>query len=167
MNISTKEGDGGFTSIDNDTRVSKDSWFLDFFGTIDELQVAIGGITMRDKRFERQLLIIQEKVFDIYTNNFTSADVEMLENWIDEIRNTCDITYDFQLTTSQTYFIDNARVTTRRLERVYYKLRSSDEDVEDVEQRYAKDEYLRKYLNRLSDYFWMLGRAYSVNYDDM
>ena len=144
MNITTKTGDKGTTQFENE-QISKGDNKIEFIGNIDELQVALGGIKSEDKQIINSIKNIQTKLFDIYSNKITPEDVQNLEELQQALLNTDSIVFDWNLTTPKTFPVDFARVTTRKAERVYSRLNQ-------------QDEYVLQYLNRLSDYLWILGR---------
>lgn len=149
MNISTKTGDKGTTLYKPGQRVSKSDERLAFVGGIDELQVTIGGILHNRLTVRDQLVHIQKKLFDIHSGKLGPEDVRDIEKWQEQLMAEYSITFDWNLTTPKTFNADYARVTARRLERMYYKI--------DMEEE--KSESVMQYLNRLSDYLWVVGRT--------
>lgn len=68
--ISTKRGDGGWTSTHENLRVSKDSNYIEFIGTVDELQSYLGTIE------HDQVTRIQEDLYRVMSG-------EAVEPWFD------------------------------------------------------------------------------------
>ncbi|MFB6246278.1 MAG: ATP:cob(I)alamin adenosyltransferase [Candidatus Pacearchaeota archaeon] len=146
MDITTKAGDKGQSQYTGGFFPKSDTKFQ-FVGTVDELQVSVGGISSPDNKVKEQLEWIQKKLFDIYSKDVSKEDTEKIESWMKEIKENPKITFDWNLTTPKTFNVDNARVVARRLERVYHSLPEEE-----------KNEETTMFLNRLSDYFWYVGR---------
>lgn len=146
MDITTKAGDKGQSQYSGEFVPKSDAKF-EFVGTVDELQVSIGGISSPDNEVKEQLEWIQKKLFDIYSKDVSEGDTQKVESWMNKIKESPEITFDWNLTTPKTFNVDNARVVARRLERVYHSLQEEE-----------KNEQTTTFLNRLSDYFWYVGR---------
>ena len=147
MNITTKNGDKGSTLFKTG-KMDKSDPRIDFVGSIDELQVAIGGIEPENEETAYKLRTIQETLFNIYPDKITPQDIKNLEDWQEELTKSNNIFYDWNLTTPKTYRIDSARVIARKTERKYVRLKKYEE----------LNENNLQYLNRLSDFLWILGR---------
>ena len=147
MKVTTKNGDKGTTMFRLGETISKADVRIEFVGTVDELQVAIGGVLMPNQDIADQLHWVQKKLFDIYSKKIEPEDVQHLEAWQEQLHNDPEITFDWNLTTPKTFLVDLARVTARKLERVYHCLPEEE-----------KHEQTTLFLNRLSDYLWSVGR---------
>lgn len=166
MKIYTKTGDSGETSLYGGKRLSKGHIRIDAYGTVDELNSYIGLIRdlsdhKEDKKF---LLNIQNTLFNLGSNlasnpekekskmvpDVTEQDILALENEIDIINASVEPLQHFILPggnplISHTHI---ARCICRRSERICVVL----SDLEYV------DSNIIMYLNRLSDYLFMLAR---------
>ncbi|MBK9291259.1 MAG: cob(I)yrinic acid a,c-diamide adenosyltransferase [Bacteroidetes bacterium] len=173
MKIYTKTGDKGQTSLIGGTRVPKYHERIEAYGTVDELNAFIGllrdylesGDPNRDV-----LLNIQEKLFRIEAHlaedpagvktrmmpSLTDADVQVLEQEMDRMNERLPELSNFILPGGHKVvsYCHVARTVCRRAERICTRLAAYNE-VDDLD---------LKYLNRLSDYFFMLGRHYSQYY---
>ena len=147
MKVTTKTGDKGKT-LYKTQNISKGDERIEFLGSIDELQVALGNISDVNEEIKMNIQTIQKKIFNIYSNQVETEDIEEIENWQEELMKSKHITYDWNLTTQKTFPIDFARVTARKVERNYSRL----ENLEEI------NENVQAYLNRLSDFLWVLGR---------
>jgi cob(I)alamin adenosyltransferase len=166
--IYTKTGDKGTTSLIGGTRIAKTHIRLESYGTIDELNSFLGLLRAQeiDKNDKQKLLKIQNTLFLVggalasddknYADKCLSAnDVEWLEKQIDEM--------DEQLPPLKNFVIPSAyqpaaichicRTISRKSERCIYKLSESD----------YVPETIKIYINRLSDYFFVLSRKISIN----
>lgn len=164
----TKTGDKGMTSLVGGQRVPKNSIRLESYGTIDELNSFIGLLIaeVTDERDLETLKGIQSKLFTIGAYLATDHTQEMdyvVESGITEVTIT-EIEREIDRLDSQvprmTAFVlpsgnrptataHLCRVVSRRAERRIYSLVDSGVEIETM---------LLKYVNRLSDYFFILAR---------
>lgn len=170
LKIYTKGGDKGETSLLGGTRVPKYHERIEVYGTLDELNSFIG--LLRDQaigdNFKKILLEIQERIFIAESrlaadqNEFldklpflTMFDVEVLENEIDRMNVGLPELRSFVLPGGHPIvsYCHIARTVCRRAERLTIRLN----------EKYVVDEAIIKYLNRLSDYFFVLGRRFSFD----
>ncbi|MCC6370423.1 MAG: cob(I)yrinic acid a,c-diamide adenosyltransferase [Bacteroidia bacterium] len=163
--IYTKTGDKGLTSIIGGTRLPKHHIRIEAYGTVDELNSHIGLLRdVIEKDSTQELLIsIQDRLFTIGSQlaadpeknkmqlpNLFEEDVELLEKAIDEIDAVVPEMKSFVLPGGHVYisYCHIARCVCRRAERAVLRL-AENEKVEEIN---------AKYLNRLSDYLFMLSR---------
>ena len=168
MKIYTKKGDSGTTQLIGGTRVAKSHRRIDAYGTIDELNSYIGLI--RDQGIcanSKQILIeIQDRLFTIgallasdpnkksmQLPTIQIEDVDKLEQEIDKMNETLPEMRSFVLPGGHTTvsFCHIARCVCRRAERLCINL--SDETLQKT--------LILQYLNRLSDYLFVLSRYLS------
>ncbi len=166
MKVYTKKGDKGQTQLLGGSIVDKDHVKLECYGTIDELNSFIGNIYDQDlKEFHKEILLnIQNQLFNlgsvisfdgkkdkINLPNITAKNIEMLEKAIDKMEESLPMLKNFILpsghpTTSKCHI---ARTVCRRAERNLVTLSKTSEI----------DNLHLQYLNRLSDYLFVLSRA--------
>ncbi len=168
MKIYTKTGDKGMTSLLGGTRVGKNHIRINAFGTVDELNSFIGLLRDLDDDQERSMLYkqIQDRLFTIgsslaadskkaaaITPDIHLIDVEVLERSIDSMNSKLPDMRNFILPGGHQVvsFAHIARCVCRRAERMVIELA----DAEPV------DELVIVYLNRLSDYLFVLARKLS------
>lgn len=175
MKVYTKTGDKGTTALFGGTRVPKDHIRIESYGTVDELNSHIGLIRDQDiaERYKQVLIRVQDRLFtagailatpadkEVLKNGkprlaipkIAEADIEFLENEIDEMESTLAPMTHFVLPGGHTTvsFCHIARCVCRRAERLSVHL-SQNETI---------DELVIKYLNRLSDYLFVLARKLS------
>jgi cob(I)alamin adenosyltransferase len=158
--IYTKTGDDGTTGLGDGTRVAKDSARVAAYGTIDELNSAIGVVLAHDVADEvrETLTQVQHDLFDLGGElcipgmaMIHEADVERLETTLDGFNADLPALKDFILpgggmAAACTHV---ARTVCRRAEREVVTL-SRNENV--------RPEAVR-YLNRLSDLLFVLARV--------
>lgn len=172
MKIYTKTGDKGTTSLFGGTRVPKHHLRIESYGTIDELNSYIGLI--RDQKIDdnstKTLVKIQNELFTIGAMLATPAEKETLKNGnkrlkineidtfsINFLENEIDTMN--RLLPTMTHFIlpgghqtvsfcHIARCVCRRAERLSVALNEKE----------SIHENILTYLNRLSDYLFVLAR---------
>ena len=179
MKIYTKTGDKGTTALYGGTRVSKNHLRIESYGTIDELNSYIGLI--KDQAIDNQtkniLVKIQNDLFTLGSMlatpsenetlkngkerlnipKITTKSVTYLENTIDEINSKLPQMTHFILPGGHTTvsYCHIARCVCRRAERFITELKG-EEDVSNV---------IIAYINRLSDYLFILARKLSKDFD--
>ncbi|MBD1370803.1 cob(I)yrinic acid a,c-diamide adenosyltransferase [Hazenella sp. IB182357] len=168
MKIYTRTGDEGKTALVGG-RVSKDDIRVEAYGTIDELNAFVGNAICKmamDKHndLRQHLTEIQHELFDAgadlaqvskkRTYQITADKVTRLENWIDQYDTECAPLQRFILPggTALAAALHICRVVARRAERRTVTLtEAGDTNVE-----------VRRYLNRLSDFFFIAARVVNV-----
>ncbi|MEL4455192.1 cob(I)yrinic acid a,c-diamide adenosyltransferase [Lutimonas vermicola] len=178
MKIYTKTGDEGKTSLFGGTRVKKNNLRINAYGTVDELNSYIGLIRdqLEDKNLIQELIRIQSKLFTLGAMLATPPDKEKLKNGSDrlKIQKIEEQEIEFLETKmdlmnesleAMTHFIlpgghsvvsfcHIARCVCRRAERIVVELADKE----------AVDQHILIYLNRLSDYLFVLARKLSKDY---
>ena len=163
MKIYTKTGDKTYTSLIGGKRVKKSNLRLNSYGTIDELHAYIALLKDLIKNIEVSdfLTEIQNKLFIIGTDlacddnknslpKLKTDDIYILEKEIDKISDKLPLLKNFILYGGHTTvsFCHLARTVCRRAERIIVEL-AEEEKV---------DELILSYINRLSDYLFVLSR---------
>jgi cob(I)alamin adenosyltransferase len=171
--VYTRTGDKGDTGLVGGKRVPKDSLRIEAYGTMDELNSIVGVVrTFNEERLadgehhrwlEEQLHKIQNQLFDLGSElatppgaeyegqfKFTEAEVKGLEELMDHCQKDLAPLKSFTLPGGGRInaFMHMARTVCRRFERQVLRL-SREEPV---------NEWDIKYVNRLSDVFFVLGR---------
>lgn len=168
--IYTKTGDKGETSLGDGSRVLKTHARILAFGTVDELNAALGVVLALSEDTlpgADRLAKIQNDLFDVgadlcvppTTNSpspelrVTEAQVQQLETWIDEWNEALPALESFILPggSRAAALLHAARTVCRRAEREVLLL--SETDGEEV------NPTVLTYLNRLSDLLFVLSRA--------
>ncbi len=165
IKIYTKTGDKGQTSLIGGTRLPKHHIRIEAYGTVDELNSFVGLVrdSISEKELFDLLIEIQDRLFTIGSllaadpeknkmqlPQLNESDVVVLEKAIDKMNETLPEMKSFVLTGGHptVSHCHIARCVCRRAERAVLKL-SENEKV---------DELIYKYLNRLSDYLFVLSR---------
>jgi cob(I)alamin adenosyltransferase len=165
MKIYTKKGDSGTTGLIGGTRVLKSSLRIESYGTIDELNSYIGVVRDQgiDIKYIEQLIEIQDRLFTIGSSlasdpeksnmkipDLKSEDISLLENWMDDMDAELPEMKFFVLPGGHqaVSFCHVARCVCRRSERL----------IVDLSQHEFVAELVTAYINRLSDYLFVLSR---------
>lgn len=176
--VYTRTGDNGTTSLVDGSRVAKNSIRIEAYGTVDELNSFIGVLIASDPLTDddrKMLTAIQSRLFDI-GSYLAAGNKEMsnrllpdLESSLSDMENVIDI-YDSRLPKLNSFILPQgspsaaaahvARTVARRAERCILSLNDfltaccNADSTEPV----CVDQFVRKYINRLSDYFFILSR---------
>ncbi len=165
MKIYTKTGDIGETSLLGGKRVSKSALRIDVYGTIDEVNSYIGLVrdVQTDERQKEVLKEVQDRLFTIGATlasdpesdskkvpDLHEVDIELLEKAIDVMETELPPLTHFVLPGGHVHvsYCHLARTICRRAERLAVSLGHQTEI----------SPLIIKYLNRLSDYLFVLGR---------
>ncbi|WP_337378824.1 cob(I)yrinic acid a,c-diamide adenosyltransferase [Mitsuokella jalaludinii] len=168
MSITTKTGDNGETSLLTGERVKKSGLRVDTYGTLDEVDSALGlarAFSDKDDVAER-ILKLQRKLPALMADfascgtelRITMEDVREIESWCDDVESDLPEEHAFIIPggSQSGAMLDLARTTARRAERCACRLAETEEVA-------ASD---RIYLNRLSDYCYLLMRLEEDIYED-
>lgn len=169
MKIYTKGGDAGETGLIGNLRVPKDHIRIRAYGTLDELNAALGVVcastqmlSALDSSFGERLTRIQGELFqlgaelatprgkDSFTDLIGPAQVSQLETEIDEMEQSLSPLKNFILPGGALpgAYLHLARTIARRAERDLVPLHRAEP---------VRAEVL-EYVNRLSDYLFVCAR---------
>jgi len=166
IKIYTKTGDKGTTSLIGGTKVPKSHLRIESYGTVDELNSYIGLCKdlLSDAHGKKILLEIQDRLFTIGSSlacdpvkepkmkipDLKEEDVNLLEKEMDKMNEVLPQMKNFILPGGHVTVshIHIARCVCRRAERCCVHLN----------EQAAEDPLILKYLNRLSDYLFVLAR---------
>ena len=175
MKIYTKTGDTGTTSLFGGTRVPKHHIRIESYGTVDELNSWIGLLRdLSEDTYQKAVLQkIQDRLFvtgaqlatepekakgkggrdRLNIQTLDSADVEQLEKAMDEMNTHLAPMTHFILPGGHptVSYCHIARTVCRRAERMITYLNENE----------AVDPLILTYINRLSDYLFVLARKLS------
>jgi cob(I)alamin adenosyltransferase len=183
MKIYTKTGDTGTTALFGGTRVPKHHIRIESYGTVDELNSHIGLIRDQEinQLYKNVLIEVQDRLFtvgailatppekEVLKNGqkrlqnlgILETDIEFLENEIDSMEDSLPPMTHFVLPGGHTTvsYCHIARCVCRRAERLAVHLHELE----------PTDELVIKYLNRLSDYLFVLARklSHDLNADEV
>jgi len=165
MKIYTKTGDQGITSLIGGTRVPKHHLRIETYGTVDELNSVTGMVRdlIKDEHILSILKEIQDRLFTIGSilasdpeksrmkiPDLHESDVTLLEKEMDKMNEVLPELKSFILPGGHVHasWCHLARCVCRRCERL----------VSHLSEEHEVNKLVLVYLNRLSDYFFMLAR---------
>ncbi|GAB3790586.1 cob(I)yrinic acid a,c-diamide adenosyltransferase [Spirosoma horti] len=171
MKIYTKTGDKGQTALIGGRRVSKANLRIDAYGTVDELNSWIGLVRDQPVNSHRRELLkeIQDRLFTVGSELATDPekapkrampvitpdDVHLLEEAMDTMDTELPELRAFVLPGGHqaVSFCHLARTVCRRAERLIIALNDTT-----AQAGTGVDELVLQYINRLSDYLFVLSR---------
>jgi len=166
--IYTRSGDAGQTALGDGTRVDKHSARVTAYGTVDELNATLGLARLHTEGdLDRQLATIQNDLFDLGADlcrpdmdnddeaeypplRMVASQVDRLESEIDAMNDRLEPLRSFILPggSPAAAYLHLCRTVARRAERMAVELSTVE----------AVNPAAVKYLNRLSDWFFVAAR---------
>jgi cob(I)alamin adenosyltransferase len=169
--IYTKTGDKGTTSLIGGTRVSKDDIRLEAYGTFDELSAFVAvlgdseGVDAHEievfDRIQNNLLVLESCLalesqssaeISKYIPRLTEDDVTFMEHEIDAI--------NAQLEPLKYLIIPGGNILASKAHVCRTVCRRAERNLVRMGGEYEVDDVLRRFVNRLSDYFFVLSRYF-------
>jgi len=170
--VYTRAGDNGVTRLAGGQEVSKDDARLEAYGTVDELN-AVVGLVIELGEFEGELDLpaklrrIQHELFDAGGELATlpedlhpqqilvsAADIETLEKEMDA--------YNLELPTLKSFILPGGGKTSALIHQARTVCRRAERRVVALSRLQEQRTELIQYLNRLSDWFFVVGRFAAV-----
>ena len=158
--VTTKSGDEGTTSLADGNRYDKGDDRVELVGTLDEANASLALVVeVIDSRFAAQLQEIQSRLFDVGAAIATG--IPQPEIWPSEVSKLTSLieSLNADLAPLREVILPGggevaarthmARTTVRRAERIFWRACNDDLRTSDI----------GKYLNRLSDYLFVLSRV--------
>lgn len=172
MKIYTKTGDKGTTSLFSDQRVPKNHPYIEALGAVDEANSSIGlagSLLPKEELFvsvKKQLETIQHALFDVGAalatprscherkkldkTRFDDESIKQLEDWMDAM--------DKELPPLKTFILPSGHPAGAALHLCRSFVRRSERIVLPLYQQEDVSQNVLVYLNRLSDYLFMVSR---------
>ncbi|MFI3280438.1 MAG: cob(I)yrinic acid a,c-diamide adenosyltransferase [Rikenellaceae bacterium] len=179
MKVYTKSGDKGTTALIGGDRVAKNDIRVEAYGTVDELSAFIGLLSDKIKaeattmKYAEELYQINSMLMNLEAHlaagedidfelpAITDLSIELLERSIDQMQSSVPAITKFTIPGGHEIIslCHVCRTICRRAERCSIS----------VAEQFKIDESVVKYLNRLSDYLYLLGRisAHLLNIDEI
>ena len=166
MKIYTKTGDEGMTSLFGGKRVSKADLRIDSYGTVDELNSYTGLLRDQEVNHKRTYVFneLQDRLFTIgsilatepgnskvKTPSLKEEDIQFLEKEIDAM--------DAMLPPMRSFLLPGGHISVSVGHITRTVCRRAERLVMALNQHEKVDPLVIRYLNRLSDYFFMLCRS--------
>ncbi len=163
MKIYTKTGDGGDTGLQGNLRIAKSHPRIISYGTVDEANAALGIVLVNslDDDITKILTKIQNDLFLVgadlsnpnlvdMKNRVTSDMVERLEHNIDK--------FESELAPLTNFILPGGNIAAAQLHYVRTVVRRAETQVVQLSKKDEINSNCIKYLNRLSDLFFVMGR---------
>ena len=158
--IVTRTGDAGTTGLGDGSRTTKDSLRIDTIGEVDELNSSLGLLLCEElpEKVRAALLDIQHDLFDLGgelclpgMSVMKDAQVARLEDLVEDFNADLPMLKEFILPggTRPAAIAHVCRTVCRRAERSMVRLNNAE----------SLSEPARRYVNRLSDLLFVLGRV--------
>jgi len=163
LKIYTKTGDDGTTGLQGNKRISKADSRIIAYGTVDEANASLGIVLANnlDHDIEDILIQIQNDLFVVGSdlsnldlkekgNRVTSQMVERIENIIDK--------FEMELTPLTNFILPGGDAASAQFHFSRTIVRRAEICVVTLNEKEEVNNYCIKYLNRLSDLLFVLGR---------
>ena len=169
--IYTRGGDGGETSLGDGSRVSKLDCRIGAFGTVDELNSALGVVLAGDvpEGLREPLTRIQNELFDVGADlsvpwgvtdrlRVEQPMIDRLEQWCDEL--------NAELSELRSFVLPGGTEAAARLHVARTVCRRAERDVLLGSEELELNPLVLVYLNRLSDLLFILARTANVGREE-
>lgn len=166
MKIYTKTGDNGSSGLIGGTRVSKDDIRLEAYGSIDELGAFISvllteNLEAHDRAFIQDLQHYMFKIGSYLATDQSTTDLMIPEPVSEIMLQTIETEMDeitAHLPEIHHFIIPGGNKTSAMCHVCRTVCRRAERNVVKVSKVYEVDNAIQRYLNRLSDYFFVLSR---------
>ena len=162
--IYTRGGDAGETSLGDGSRVSKLDCRIGAFGTVDELNAAIGVVLAGDcpPELAEVLTRVQNELFDVGADLSVPWGVtdrlRVEQALVDRLEAECD-RFNAGLPELRSFVLPGGTETAARLHVARTTCRRAERDALEASQQLEINPLVLVYLNRLSDLLFILARS--------
>ncbi|MGB0176589.1 MAG: cob(I)yrinic acid a,c-diamide adenosyltransferase [Owenweeksia sp.] len=171
MKVYTRKGDSGETSLIGGTRVKKYHVRIEAYGTVDELNSFVGLIRDSARSSDQDTLLedIQNRLFTVGSElasdpensrmkvpQLQTSDIEVLEKAIDSM--------DEQLPPLKNFILPGGDMAASHCHVARCVCRRAERRVIELNEQAGVDPKIMEYLNRLSDYFFVLARYFTMRH---
>ncbi|MCB0483942.1 MAG: cob(I)yrinic acid a,c-diamide adenosyltransferase [Flavobacteriales bacterium] len=170
MKVYTKTGDKGETSLFGGKRVKKYHHRIEAYGTVDELNSWVGLLRdmISDKEVRQLLLKVQDRLFTLgahlasekpstFLPELSQEDITVLEKAMDA--------YDSELPPMRHFVLPGGHPIVSNVHIARCVCRRAERLVVQVGDEISINPLIIQYLNRLSDYLFMLSRYMGLRLD--
>ncbi len=170
MKIYTKTGDDGNTGLQRNLRIAKSHPRIISYGTVDEANAALGVVLTNslDEDITKILTEIQNDLFlvgadlsdpnlNAVKNRVTLDMIERLEKCIDK--------FELELPPLANFILPGGDIAAAQLHYVRTVVRRAETQVVQLSKKDEINSNCIKYLNRLSDLFFVMGRLINKRKD--
>ena len=164
MKIYTKTGDDGTTGLQGNSRVSKSHPRITAYGTIDEANAVLGIVLSYelDEDIVVLLNLIQNELFvvgaDLSNPNLDDEKNRVSSHMIDKLEENID-KYEKELSPLTNFILPGGNIVASQLHHVRTIIRRAETYIVLLSDQEKINNNCIKYVNRLSDLFFVLGRV--------
>jgi cob(I)alamin adenosyltransferase len=162
--IYTRGGDAGETSLGDGTRVSKLDVRIAAYGTVDELNAALGVVVAGECPPEIRTVLrrVQNELFDLGADLSVPLEREgrlrTTQEQVDELEADCD-RFNAELPELKSFVLPGGTEAAARLHVARTVCRRAERAAIEADMTHALDALALVYLNRLSDLLFILARV--------
>jgi cob(I)alamin adenosyltransferase len=163
MKIYTKTGDDGNTGLQGDFRISKSHPRILAYGTVDEANAMIGVVlsNVLDGDVREVLNTIQNELFllgsDLSNQNLNDLKNRISLDMVEKLEKIID-KFELELPLITNFILPGGNVTSAQLHQVRTIVRRAETLVVQLSDKDEINSNCIKYLNRLSDLMFVMGR---------
>ena len=171
--IYTRTGDAGDTALGNGDRVAKHSMRVSAYGTVDELNSVVGLARLHSTgEIDAKLSMIQNDLFDLGADLCTPdmaqdahkeyPPLRMIDTQVDRLEAEIDV-MNAGLTPLRSFILPGGSVLAAHMHQCRTVARRAERLTVELAESEAVNPAAIKYLNRLSDWFFVTGRVVNDN----
>ncbi len=170
MKIYTKTGDDGNTGLQGNLRIAKSHPRIISYGTVDEANAALGVVLTNslDDDIAEILTDIQNDLFlvgsDLSNPNLNDVKNRVALNMVEKLEQYID-KFELELPLLTNFILPGGDVAAAQLHYVRTIVRRAETQVVQLSEKDEINSNCIKYLNRLSDLFFVLGRLINKRKD--
>jgi len=170
MKIYTKTGDGGNTSLQGNFRIAKSHPRIISYGTVDEANAALGIVLTNslDEDIIEVLTKIQNDLFlvgaDLSNPNLSDVKNRVTLDMIKKLEQHID-KFELELPTLTNFILPGGHIAAAQIHYVRTVVRRAETQVVQLSEKDEINSNCIKYLNRLSDLFFVMGRLINKRKD--
>lgn len=165
MKIYTRKGDQGETGLLGGTRVPKHHDRIEAYGTLDELNSFIGWLNdeIDDAEINGELLQIQQEVFTVGSHlaadpNQTAFELPALDTGlVEQLEKRMDA-WDQDLSPLKNFILPGGHPSVSQCHVCRTITRRAERRINALGLQTTEMEHILRFVNRLSDYFFVLAR---------
>jgi len=158
--IYTRTGDSGTTGLGDGSRVSKDDLRVEAYGTVDELNSAVGFLLMADlgDSIRGSLVRIQHELFDLGGELCMPGTTLLPDKYIDALERNLD-SFNDDLPPLKDFILPGGSEAAARCHLARTIARRAERRVISLAQEQQVNPVSIRYLNRLSDFLFVIARV--------
>ncbi len=170
MKIYTKTGDDGNTGLQGNLRITKSHPRIISYGTVDEANAALGVVLTNslDEDIAEILTDIQNDLFlvgsDLSNPNLNDVKNRVALNMVEKLEQHID-KFELELPLLTNFILPGGDIAAAQLHYVRTIVRRAETQVVQLSEKDEINSNCIKYLNRLSDLFFVLGRLINKRKD--